>query len=231
MKPAGRERAELSRERILAAALELIDQRGLAALNMRDLGRALGASTMGVYRHFRNKSDLLGAVVDSILETFAPQENQGDWRAQAKAMSLRVRGAMLAHPELADLIGREFRRSPTSFRVNALMIDRLRGAGVPDALLPDAFWAIASYTNGYALLEAQTLRRRRGSAGSGSGPDRVRKLAAMFEGVEDLDPDVSRAAAAVLARPINDAQFEFGLACLIRGIEDRIRAAGGQSEA
>src|ERR1700726_346888 len=118
-------RAELSRDRIIEAALELIDHKGLAALNMRSLGLAVGASTMSVYRYFRDKSELLDAVVDHIVEGFAPPPAAGDWRDQARAMSLRVRAAMLAHPELADMFGRELRRSPTSLRVNTAIIERL----------------------------------------------------------------------------------------------------------
>src|SRR5437867_3788480 len=108
-----RERVELSRERILSAAIDLIDANGLMTLNMRDLGRALGASTMSVYRHFQNKAQLIDAVVDHVVEDFAPPPADGGWQDQARAMSLNVRIAMLAHPELADAIGREFRRSPT----------------------------------------------------------------------------------------------------------------------
>lgn len=237
-KPTGetarRSRAELSRERILNVALDLIDAGGLNTLNMRDLGRALGASTMSVYRHFRNKAELLDAVVDHLVEGFAPPVMEGPWQTQARTLSLRVRAAMLAHPELADRIGREFRRSPISLRVNAAIIERLREAGVPRSLLPDTYWALSSYTNGYALLEAQSHRRRRNSTSPGAEADRVRKLAAMLDGVEGLEPAVSREASIVLARPLDDRQFLFGLDCLIKGIEDRINlllAGGGQTEA
>ena len=229
---ATRARAELSRDRILAAALDLIDAKGLNALNMRDLGVALGASTMGMYRHFRNKSELLDAVVDHVVEGFAPTPIKGGWQAQARALSQRVRAAMLAHPELADLIGRELRRSPTSLRVNTQIIERLRDAGVPAALLPHTYWAISSYTTGYALLEAQTFRHRRKSAARRSDAERLRKLSAMLQAVEDIPAEVRQDAAVVLSRPLDDQQFLFGLDCLIRGLEDRFAELGkDQTEA
>jgi AcrR family transcriptional regulator len=225
-----RPRAELSRERILGAALDLIDAKGLKALNMRDLGLALGASTMGVYRHFRNKSELLDAVVDLVTEGFAPTPIEGSWQTQAKALSLNVRASMLAHPDLADLIGREFRRSPTSLRVNTEIIERLRVSGVPPLLLPDTYWAISSYTTGYALLEAQTFRHRRRSDPVSSGPNRVRKAAALLRSVEGVSPDALQEAAVVLSRPLDDAQFLFGLECLIRGLEDKFAGAGERAQ-
>lgn len=217
---------ELSRERILTAALELIDSSGLATLNMRDLGRALGASTMSVYRHFKNKSDLIDAVVDRVVEGFAPPSTPGGWQDQVRAIATNVRSAMLAHTELADVIGRELRRSPTSLRINVKIIQRLSDAGVPGALLADTYWAMSSYTTGYTLLEAQTYRRRRGEQRQGSSLERVRKLAAMLEVVEDLSESAVREAAVVLARPLDDAQFKFGLECLICGIAEKVAGMG-----
>jgi AcrR family transcriptional regulator len=224
--PLARPRAELSRERIIGAALELIDAKGLKSLNMRDLGLALGASTMGVYRHFRNKSELLDAVVDHVILGFAPKPMHGPWQAQAKVLSLSVRAAMLAHPDLADLIGREFRRSSTSLRVNTQIIERLRVSGMPLALLPDAYWAISSYTTGYALLEAQTYRHRRRSEPKSSAGERVRKLSAMLQTVDGVSADAQQNAALVLSRPLDDHQFLFGLECLLRGLEDKVAAIG-----
>lgn len=225
---------ELSRERILSAALDLIDSCGLATLNMRDLGRALGASTMSVYRHFQNKSDLIDAVVDRVVEGFAPPSAPGGWQDQVRAISTNVRSAMLEHPELAYLIGRELRRSPTSLRVNVEIIQRLRDAGVPSELLADTYWAMSSYTTGYALLEAQTYRRRGREQRQSSAVERVRKLAGMLQAVEDLSEAATREAAVVLARPLDDAQFLFGLECLICGLADKFAGVGvadGQTEA
>jgi AcrR family transcriptional regulator len=222
-------RVELSGDKIIDAALELIDAHGLGALNMRRLGVAVGASTMSVYRHFRDKSDLLDAVVDHIVEDFAPPPGAGGWREQARAMCLRVRGAMLAHPELAELIGRELRRSPASLRVNTAIIARLKSAGVPMALLPDTYWALSSYTTGYTLLEAQTHRHQVDRARRTSGPERVGKLARLLERVDGISRQAAGDAAVVLARPLDETQFLFGLECLIRGLADRFESACAQA--
>jgi TetR/AcrR family tetracycline transcriptional repressor len=229
--PPARPRAELSRDRIVAAALELIDARGLAALNMRQLGRVLGASTMGVYRHFANKAELLDAVIDDVVARFSPAPLDGPWHAQIRAISLRVRGAMLDHPELADLIGRQLRRSPTSLWVNIQIIDRLRTSGIPPLLLADTYWAMSSYTTGYVLLEAQTHRRRRASEARTSAPERVRKMAAMLRSVGEAPTEASDNAAVVLSRPLDEEQFLFGLECLIGGLEAKFAAAAGKTQA
>lgn len=217
-----RENGGLTDDRILQAALNLIDAGGISALKMRDLGRVLGTSTMAVYRHFHNKADLLEAVIDHVVGLFQPSSLEGSWQVKARAMSLNVREAMLAHPELADLIGREFRRSPTSLRVNAKIIETLRESGVPDELLAQTYWAISSYTTGYALLEAQVRRRNRDVDASSSRDDRVQKLSVMMQSVDGISTYGLQLAPQVLSQQLDDTQFLFGLECLISGLEARI---------
>lgn len=232
--PPSRRRPELSPDTIMSAALALIDARGLDALNMRDLGVKLGAATMSVYRHFRNKAELLDALMDQIVVGYAPSGPQQEWRLEARALSLKVRAAILAHPELAERIGREFRRSDTSLRVNTQIIDRLRGGGVPEAWLALAYWALSSYTTGFALLEAQAMRRRRLVAGPPDLATRKDKIGQFLGEVEGLPAAAREAAATVLARPLDEAQFRFGLDCLIEGLDRTIAGAGatrGQTEA
>lgn len=219
-----RSRMELSREKIIGAALELIDRDGLAALNMRHLADALGAGTMSLYRYFPSKSELIDAVVDDVVAGFAPAAAGGGWPEEARAMCLRVRAGMMAHPELAELIGRQFPRSPTSLRVNTAMIARLRAIGVPPDLLSETYWALSAYTSGYTLLEAQALRRRAPHPRRSSPAERVRKLAALLEIADGISPEEAGDAAVVLARPLDDPQFLFGLDCVIAGLGVRFKA-------
>ena len=61
-------RRPLNRERILAAALELVDEQGIDALSMRKLGQALGGyEAMSLYNHVANKDDLLDGILDLVL--------------------------------------------------------------------------------------------------------------------------------------------------------------------
>lgn len=223
-KSLNRSRGDVSRELIIEAALALIDAEGLDALSMRDLAAALGVSTMGLYRYFKNKPALLESIVDRITIEFAPTAMTGGWQAQARALSSRVRASMLKHPHLADLVGREFRRSPTSLRVNTEIIERLHISGVPAPLLPEVYWTISSYTTGYAMLEAQSLLRRRDGGAKASRVARVRKIAAILRETEGVPHHATQIAANVLSQPLDDAQFRFGLDCLIKGIEAQIAA-------
>ncbi len=55
-------REALSRDRIVAAALELADEHGLEGLTMRALGRKLGVEAMALYHYFPSKAALIEAI-------------------------------------------------------------------------------------------------------------------------------------------------------------------------
>ena len=59
-------REPLSRERIITAALELIESEGLRGLTMRALGRRLGVEAMALYHYFPNKAALLEAMATAV---------------------------------------------------------------------------------------------------------------------------------------------------------------------
>jgi AcrR family transcriptional regulator len=69
--PAARgRRAPLTREGIVAMALELIEQQGFAAFSTRRLGEALGCEAMSIYHHFPSKQHLLDALVAEVIAGF-----------------------------------------------------------------------------------------------------------------------------------------------------------------
>src|SRR5690348_2526747 len=71
-------RQPLSRERILEAAVELVDEHGIEALSMRRLGQTLGYEAMSLYNHVSNKDDLLDGILDLVLaEMKPPAVNRG----------------------------------------------------------------------------------------------------------------------------------------------------------
>ena len=61
------DRIPLSRERIITAAVAIVDAQGLEALSMRKLGASLGVEAMSLYNHVTNKDDVLDGVLDHVL--------------------------------------------------------------------------------------------------------------------------------------------------------------------
>ena len=60
-------RPGLSRDRIIATAIDFIDERGLTALTMRRLGNELGVEAMSLYRYVNGREDLLEGIVDRMV--------------------------------------------------------------------------------------------------------------------------------------------------------------------
>ena len=82
----GAAKVRLDRESIVAAGLELAAASGSATLSVRELGARLGADPTAIYRHFRNKEQLMQALLDelnarSVATVTAPVD---DWRARIR---------------------------------------------------------------------------------------------------------------------------------------------------
>ena len=89
-------RKPLSRERILAAALELVDEQGIDALSMRKLGQSLGYEAMSLYNHVANKDDLLDGILDLVLAEMEPPDPAGGLPRDPRVGALGARGAQAA---------------------------------------------------------------------------------------------------------------------------------------
>ncbi|WP_214325348.1 TetR/AcrR family transcriptional regulator C-terminal domain-containing protein [Nonomuraea sediminis] len=99
-----REGGEVTRDRIIRAAIEIADAEGLEALGMRGLAAKLGIATMTLYRHVPGKEELVVLMVDAVMEEFPlPDPAPEGWRARLEA-SARVQWAgYRAHPWMAGI--------------------------------------------------------------------------------------------------------------------------------
>ena len=95
---------KITREVVLAAALELIDAGGADALTMRRLARALGRDPMILYRHAPNKAALLDGVAETVLAQLTVDAADPDWAAQLRAVARHYRALALAHPRVVPLL-------------------------------------------------------------------------------------------------------------------------------
>ena len=60
-----------TKERILAAALEMFSQNGYAGTNIRELSASLGLVKSGVYKHFESKEAIWNALLDQMTTYYA----------------------------------------------------------------------------------------------------------------------------------------------------------------
>ena len=96
---------ELTRERIVRAAIEVADHEGLAALSMRRVATSLGVATMSLYRHVPGKEDLTMLMVDTVAGDFPfPQQRPPGWRASLEFAARLLWTMFQRHPWSAELL-------------------------------------------------------------------------------------------------------------------------------
>jgi len=153
---AGRPRSgaeRLSREAVLAAAVELADADGLSALSMRAVARQLGVEAMSLYHHVANKEALLDGMVDTVFAEFHAPEPGADWRSELRERSLTARESLKRHPWAVGLM--DSRRNagyPTLVHHDAV-IGCLRESGFSLTLTGHAFAVLDSHLYGFMVQE------------------------------------------------------------------------------
>ncbi|OPG13310.1 TetR/AcrR family transcriptional regulator [Microbispora sp. GKU 823] len=138
---AGRRR--WSTEEILDTAAELLRTSDAESFSVRKLAAALGTDSSSLYRHFRNKTELLRAVADRILvaamDGYSPES---DWKQRITATALRLREAFGQHPQLAVIWGRYGSGGTGSRLVMEEVLQALWASGLPDEEIPPRYHRI-----------------------------------------------------------------------------------------
>lgn len=147
----------LSRERIVAAAVTLLDQYGIGGLTMRRLAPLLGVTPTALYWHVKTKEDVLDLALDHIFGEVPLPDATDDWRNDARNLTRNWRAAMLRHPWAPGLIGRPMLGPNVLARTEYLQSALVRG-GLTGLQLAVTTRVLANYVIGAALTEA-TWRR------------------------------------------------------------------------
>ncbi|MEV6979206.1 TetR/AcrR family transcriptional regulator [Kitasatospora sp. NPDC093806] len=148
----------LSQRLIVDTALRLVGQHGAEALTVRRLGAALGADPSAVYRYFHSTDDLLLALADEFIgRAQAGWQATGDWRADLRAIGLRIHAAYQAHPQAALLAAHRTTGRTHEARAVETILGILRTAGFPDPEAVRIYHAFVDQSLGFAALDAATL--------------------------------------------------------------------------
>jgi AcrR family transcriptional regulator len=143
-------RAPLSRESVLAAAIELADERGIDALTMRRLGQQLGVEAMSLYNHVANKDDLLDGIANRVLSGVELPAD-GDWKTALRRHAVAEHELFRRHPWACGLALSPARNIPVRVERVEWMLGRLRGAGFSAELAYHGYHALESHTMGFTL--------------------------------------------------------------------------------
>lgn len=145
----------LSRDRIVTAALSLVDAEGLAAVSTRRLAAELGVSGPSLYNHFRTKDQILEAVADSVsaqvdLSMFDPADGR-DWRTSLHDWAVSYRAALLEHPNIVPVLAQGPGRRPAGLRLADAVFGSMVDAGWPPAQATSIGALMRYFVTGSAL--------------------------------------------------------------------------------
>ena len=210
-------RPPLTREAIVAAAIELADTDGLEAVSMRRLGQRLAVDPMSLYNHVGDKDDLLDAMADAVVATIDLRAMPGAWPAALRSQIMAARTTMLRHPWAATVLGRRRDPGPATLGYMERIMAILRDGGVSLELTHHALHVLGSRVLGFSqdLFEDKSAER--------PDPAAAAAMAAQFA---VSHPRVAEMALAVshdggLGGCDDDAEFAFALDLIIDGLERR----------
>src|SRR5450755_121890 len=216
---------KITREVVLATALELIDRDGIDGLSMRRLARVLDRDPMILYRRAPSKAALLDGVAETVLAQLQVDASDPDWAAQLRAVARGYRALALAHPNVVPLlVTRPLAtplglRPPGTLRPLEAILALLTRAGFsgPDAL--HIYRALFGFLHGHVLNELQELV---------DNPDETDDLLRL--GLHRLPIrqfPLLRSLAPVLAAYDGAAELERGLDILLAGLMTTLTIPGG----
>ncbi len=132
---------------------------GFKEMTIRSLAAELGVAPMSLYRHVKDKDDLLTEVVDRMLaRVWRPRKRDLGWQAWISDAAERLRNFLVTQPAALHVYLLRPVVSPTSVaRMNA-MVEVFEGAGMGGDAARRAYAAVHTYTIGFAAFEASRGR-------------------------------------------------------------------------
>ncbi|MFJ7048657.1 TetR/AcrR family transcriptional regulator [Streptomyces sp. NPDC101112] len=202
-------------ERIVATALQIVDDEGADALSMRTLAQRLGSGTATLYRHFDNRAALVAHVVDRM---FGAVEMKGDellamgWQQALRTVAHTMFEALARHRNAARLLVEEIPLGPNAMALREHSVAALLDSGFPPRLAAHTYATLSRYVLGFAIQV-----NGHGGGGGGGGQLDDAQLSAVFQSVDPALFPATVTVAESMPVPIED-EFSFGLELLLSGL-------------
>lgn len=199
----------LTTERIVLAALDLVNEQGLAAFSTRQLGERLGCEAMSIYHHFKSKQHLLDALVDYATASVEVPEPGDDVERDLRRCLDSYRAMARRWPALFPLVATHRLNTPVGVRFIESVLRLIRGLEPDAEKAARVFRAVGYYLVGACLDE---------TAGYARGPSAAEPVSEEFIGREC--PNLV-AAAPYFQEKHWDVTFNYGVDALLKGISSR----------
>ncbi|MEU0389671.1 TetR/AcrR family transcriptional regulator [Streptomyces chartreusis] len=222
-RPAPAPRTSLTLERIAAAAVEIADEEGGAAVTMRRLATKLGVAPMAAYRHVSGKDDLWALMIDRVSRDLAVPDGSDDWREVLRSYALQTRELMLAHPWMAVMPTPVVMLTPSRLAVAESGLSALAAHGLDADSVMAALRAVTSFVHGSVQTEI-ALHDYQERNGWTSGDETRQALAPQMRYLMSTGryPVFEQYALKAARKDDRAWEFAFGLDCVLDGIAHRL---------
>ena len=201
----------LTRQRVLEAALHLIDQEGLEGFSMRKLGASLGVEAMSLYNHVESKRAVFDGVIELlIIQDPLPVPPNATPRDELWIVAHAFRDVLRAHPRVLPLVATSPLRTSASLAMLDRLLETLHQAQITGVQSIYALQCLVGFIVGHTLLGTGT----QAVAGLEPGPNGLMVWqhfpAEQFPRLHMLLPEIAQWNA--------DQEFDFGLQALFQGL-------------
>lgn len=209
--------SKLTRDGIVAHALAVADEKGIAGVTMRAVARELGVEAMSLYHHVKNREAMLDGMVDAVFSEIeipddagVPDDAAGSWRETLAERCRSARAALARHPWALGLMDSRSTPGPATLRHHDAVLGVLRRGGFTVSGAAHAVSLLDAYLYGFVLQELSLPFTAEHGASEVAEQIMPPEVAAAFPYLAELTREH-------VARPGYDygAEFEIGLALVL----------------
>ena len=202
-------RKTLSAERIVAVAIDMLDREGPRNFSMRKLAGKFGVDPMAIYYHIPNRAALMYRVVDQVIGQCELPQELATWQETCKTVCAGFRQLAHRHPGVIQVFDEFEDWVPGEHRISEALHGALRSAGFDARGTVRAARLLLAYTENFCTWElgdwiAPYTPEMRSELSDSLAQGEFPLTTELIEEIVDIDPD---------------AEFEFGLEVIIRGLE------------
>lgn len=214
-------KAALTRQSIIATALEILKSEDLERVTMRRVAAALDTGAASLYVYVKNTEDLHAQLLDALLASVsASMPLDGSWHGRLTAVLTNYMQVLFDYPGIARITMFTRPSGPNYFALLETILALLDEGGLPDR---EAAWAVD------LLLQFATATAAEQSARK-SSPQGVEESSALRVEVDTVDassyPHIARLGDELLSG--GPARFQWGLDVLVAGILTTHRTSAGE---
>ena len=203
------QRGTLSRQRIVAAAMRMLDADGETRFSMRRLAAEMGVDPMALYHHVPNRAALMHDVVDTLLgECELPPPN-GSWRNRVRDLCHAYRSLAHRHPGVFPIYAYFEDWVPSEHKIHEALHAALKAGGFSDQATVSGARLLLNFAESFACEEITQW------IAPYSPDDRAKLIESLSAG----DYPLTTSLVDEIAGVDPDTEFAFGLDVVIRGLE------------